>query len=147
MMNGGQPIDPGLVQALGSISAYPEQTQALQQQMALAKQMRPNPMAPNAMAGKVVVRQSPLAAAANLGQNLIAGKTEANALQQQQANVNNLRDVRGQYISAQAALQNPSMLHPQSAAELANSAPTSELGTNPFGGAGNMQLPTGGVDE
>jgi hypothetical protein len=133
MMQGGQPIDPGLIQALGNISSAPEEQKNLQQQMALAQQLRqPNNLGHTQMAGKVAIRNSPL----NLiGQGLgdyAAGKRENDTMQQMRDLAANLRDTRGRYISAIAASQDPSQLHPDSQAALMQ--PTEEPGVMDAGG-------------
>lgn len=121
-MNGGQQIDPGLIQALQSISSSQEDQNNLKQQMAMAQAMRPPPLNNAQMAGKVVVRNSPLATAANAGQNMLAQYQMAQALRASQANASKLRDARGRIISDVQAHYNaqndPSQNHPDTNAAL-----------------------------
>jgi hypothetical protein len=136
MMNGGQPIDPGLVQALGNISTSGEDTNNLKTQMALATALKQPPQQGTQMAGRVAVRQSPVATAANAGANIMAQFRQAQLLKQMQAQTSQLRDARGRIISqAQAnynAQTNPAQNHPDTNAQLAV-------------GGGNAD-PTGGID-
>ncbi len=129
MMNGGQPVDPNLIQALGSISAVPEQNQNLQTQMALANQMRQaaaqRPMEQTRGGGRiggVVIPQSPLSALARGAQSVMGGMQQHDVMQKMQEQAKQLRDVRGQYMSAIAAQQNPQNIHPS---VLEQSAPVS----------------------
>src|SRR5271170_7442921 len=108
----GQQISPALVQAMTNISSSDEDAQNLKTQMALAQAMRAPPLQNNAMAGKVVVKNSPLAVAANAGQNMLANYQQQSVLSQMKAQATMLRNSRGQIISdAQAhynAANNPS---------------------------------------
>lgn len=123
-MNGGQQIDPGLIQALQSISSSQEDQNNLKQQMAMAQAMRPPPLNNAQMAGKVVVRNSPLATAANAGQNMLAQYQMAQALRASQAQATTLRNARGRIISAAEAqynaANNPSANHPDTNAAIAS---------------------------
>lgn len=122
MMNGGQQIDPGLVQALQSISSSGEDQQNLKQQMALAQAMRAPPMNPGQMAGKVVIPQSGLATAANAGQNMLSQYMQSQALRASKDNATKLRDARGRIISDVQAHYNaqndPPQNHPDTNAQL-----------------------------
>jgi hypothetical protein len=118
MMNGGQPIDPGLIQALKGISSGQEDQQNLEHQMALAHQLRTPMPANNQMAGKVVIRQSPFAYL-NAGlRNAMSSQKENDALQGMQAQATKLRDVRGKFMDELTAHQNPDQVHPDSLAQL-----------------------------
>jgi hypothetical protein len=134
MMNGGQPIDPGLVQALGNISSSGEDGKNLQTQMALAQALQQKPQQGTQMAGRVAVRQSPVATAATAGANIMAQFKQAQILKQMQAQSSMLRDARGKIISqAQAqynAANNPGQNHPDTNAQIASNS----INPDPTGG-------------
>jgi hypothetical protein len=128
------PYDPQFIAQLGSITAIPEQNQAIQQQMALANQLR-NPAGmpeePN-MLGKVAVRHGLGGDLIRAAGNFAANQQQAGLLQQQVRNANMLRDVRGRAISEAAARDNlennPDQNHPDTNAALSQSTDMSDLG-------------------
>src|SRR5271154_861680 len=122
MMPAGQQIDPGTLQALKNISSSTEDQTALKQQMALAQQMR-QPMPPsNEMAGKVAIRQSPLAYIGAGLNNAMAQHKEQDALSGMQAQAKQLRDARGRILDLETAqynhANNPQANHPDTNAML-----------------------------
>jgi hypothetical protein len=159
MMNGGQPIDPGLVQALGNISSSGEDQSNLKTQMALASALRsqqpPPGMTSNGgtqMAGRVAVRASPVATAAQAGQNILAQFQQAKVLRDMQAQASMLRDARGKIISQAQAQYNantdPTKNHPDTNAQLGvgGGAADPTGGINPESGIGDAisaNLPAG----
>jgi hypothetical protein len=124
MMPGGQQISPALVQALTNVSSSGEDAENLKTQMALAQAMRGQQANNPAYIpkGGVAVRQSPLASAANAGQNMLSQYEQMQTLKAMQAQATILRDARGKIISdAQAhfnAANNPSANHPDTNAAI-----------------------------
>jgi len=146
MMPAGQYISPQTLQALQSISSSQEDSQNLQQQMALAKALRaPTEQTDGStqMAGKVAIRKSPLSLAASTAQNALSGYEQNQTLQAMQKQAQMLRNARGQIITAKAAIanaqDNPEENHPDTNAALGVPTQDAALGEmSGFPGAGDM---------
>jgi hypothetical protein len=133
MMNGGQPIDPGLIQALQSVGSNQQDQQRLALQSQMANQMRQGAPPSNEMAGKVVVKQSPLAYINSGLRDYLSDKKQQDVMQQMSAQAQQLRDVKGKFLTALQAQQNPEQVHPDSQAAMA-SMPQSQTDDNMAGG-------------
>jgi uncharacterized membrane protein YebE (DUF533 family) len=97
------------------------------------------------MAGRVAIRNSPVAALGNVASNVLSDYKQNQVLQQMKAQVGALRDARGRILSDEAAQDNfnsnPSANHPTTNAVLASASNPSEGDTPDMGlgmGGGNV---------